>query len=232
MQPLENEKSKNWSERALAVSTIVMAVSSVLTLSISILTNVAVLPVWIVYFPLVVFVAALFFLVYSNARKILVWWRKRAVAGSSFPNLITLAKEFANLTTLRLNDTIVYGFGKIPESGPSLQNREFAELCEWVTNNLVARLENSKRKFNELKLGIRDLHTLVHSFHRVYFIEGMKKASSIEISNIPEDNKKIIEVARENFARYLDKFQSLCNEINERLGRKEFDYYFEKAKPL
>ncbi len=225
---------RGWSpDKSSAISQGIMALASVLTLILLLFNSMNKLPDWLIFTTVIIAITGIFLLSIKVGRKILSSLSQRRIANSNFPTLISLCKQFQDLISLRMTDTIVYTFGNMQQAGVNFQMREFADLSEWITNNLIARLESSKRGFIELRQGIRDLHALTHSFHRTYFIEGIKKVRSLGgTSNILDEDKRVIEVARESFARYLERFQTFSSEINEKIGRKEFDYYFEKAKPL
>ncbi len=219
-------------EKVNTISIVATAVAAVLTLIIFWLINLSALPQWFIIVP-IAFLLTVLIIPLKN------WWTKyrlrrleEALARTNFPTLITLSKQFSDLTSLRKNDTVVFALGNIQKSEMNLQNRELADLVEWMTGNLITRLENCHRGFTEFKSGVQDLHALTHSFHRTYFFESIKKLRSIDSSKVAEDDKKTIEVSRESFTRYLERFQTHCIETNEKLNRKEFDYHFEKARPL
>lgn len=229
---IRQAESKGQYESINTISQAVMAVATLATLLATLLNISNKIPPWFIYIPLGILILALPFPLISGGKKFRVWWIRRRAAQRCFPALVSLSKQFRDLTSLRLSDTIICGFGKLQQSGGTLQMRELAELSEWITNNLISRLEKDNRRFRELTEGLEDLFALTLSFHRAYFINGIKKARSLGASNIGDEEKKTIEVARESFARYLERFESFCNELNERVETKVVDHSFEKARPL
>jgi hypothetical protein len=228
--PSENRSDRSSLDRANTISNFVIAGASVFTLLAIIFTNVPALPSWFVYLPLATLAVGILFWFYPRIGRLVDWRRKGKLARAKFPHLLLLAQEFQSLTSPQQADTITYVLLNIQQPGGDLQSTEFLQLCAWMATNLSERLQTSKRSFDSLQLGIRELYALVHSYHRVYFIQAIEKVMGIP--SVRVDDKRTIEAAREAFARYLDKFQSLCKEINEALGRKAFDYYFQKSKPL
>lgn len=227
-----DQDTKNLSERVNTTSTIVTAIASVLLLFFQIFPGAGKLPDWFTYFLLCIFVLGIVIVLIYQLARIRYWWKSNALARKKFAPLRILVNDFQALTSPQQMDTITSALGQVRKPGSDVQKREFLDLCVWMTGNLVTRLQNSNRDFISMKLAIQDLRVLVHSYHRVYFIDGIKALRAMAPDAVDEDNKRTIEVARESFARYLEKYQQFCNEINEALKEKMFDYYFEKAKPL
>lgn len=224
----DNTKSP-WVDRTTIISNFTTSLTSILTLYLALHGDLSNLPYWFVYIPLFLLFISMIVFVKSQFSKIRALLRKRYIVKSHFSTLITLAQQFEKLTNTRVNDNMTYALSSFPSN---VQQIEFAKLCEWVTINLITRLETSNRSFDQFKLGVHDLHALVHSYHRLYFFDVFGRIKSYGPELLSKENSKIIEVARESFSRYLERFQSFCEEINGRLNKKMFDYYFEKAKPL
>ena len=214
------------------VSTIVTAIASLLLLYFQIYPGAAKLPEWFTYFLLCLFVLGILIVFVYQLVRLRNRWKSNALARKKFAQLRILVDDFQILTSPQQVDTITSALGLIRKPENDLQKREFLDLCAWMTGNLVIRLQGSNHDFISMKLAIQDLRVLVHSYHRVYFIEGIKTLRTMAADAADEEGKRTIEVARESFARYLEKYQQFCKEINEALGEKMFDFYFEKAKPL
>jgi hypothetical protein len=229
---LGEESSDNSLAKLNARSQAVTAMAAILSFAVLLLSSQTNLPPWFPYVPIVLLVIGLMYSLINVFKRVSLLLLRRSITKRSFPELIILCKRFRDLTSLRMSDTIIYAFGNVKTSEGNIQIREFAQLSEWMTNNLISRLENCRRSFVELRTASHDLHALVHSFHRTYFIEGIKKARLIDPSNIGIEDRRIIEVARESFSGFIEAFQGYCSAINETLGKGELNFYFEKAKPL
>jgi len=226
------QDNKTSLERASAISQIIIAATSVFSLFVILLTNVAALPAWVVYIPVATLVVALVVWLYPKVGRYVGWRRKKILAKSKFPKLILLAEEFQHLSSPQQADTITSALANIQKQEVDLQNIEFSQLCAWIINNLIERLRISAHDFDSLRLGIQELHALTHSYHRLYFFDTIEKVRQLPFSSLPVDSLRTIEVAREAFTAYLDKFQGYCKEINEALGTTVFNFYFQKAKPV
>ena len=226
----EDKQAKDWRTTAMAISNIIIAVAAVLALMRSGTNN---FPWWFPYLPVVIIAVTVApFLPRGLVR--FKSWRKRAIIRKMQPRLYGLVKEFSDLISLRMNDSMTYVLGCITQRNPKMdfQNRPLAELAEWLTSNLDRRLEQRRGSFVEFENAVNDFRALVHSYHRYYFFEPFEKLRKAENIQIIEDDRKLIELSRQSFATYLDKFQDFCKEANEKVGAKLFDFHFQKAHPF
>lgn len=227
----QNEKKTKF-EKVNAISNIIIAFTSFLTLIITSFGNKNNLPFWFLFMPYIFIFLFIVWLIMNYLPSFLQERRNKKIAKVYFPRFVLLVEEFSELTSLRMDFTMTNVLESLRLKGYNFQNREFAELSEWVTSNLINRLKSCSLSFNNLNIGLRDLHTLTHSYYRYYFIATFNNIRVLNKEFMTDNERKKIETAREGFTRYLDRFQLLCKEINKAMGDDIFQYYFEKSSAL
>ena len=231
-----NTPPKPGYENVTAISSIVMAASSAVSVFIMLWSKDSNVPAWFIYFPIALGAIGLAFLCAKRVRLLVLASRRNRIARGQFPYLILLVNQFHGFVQNQRTDNIIHVLGNLQNMrdawrGSGIQNAAFGLLCDVLTRNLIERIKSQGRRFKDFELSSRDLGSLILAYDRLYFVEVMSRLRQ-QSETIMDQDKREIEAAREAFSGFLDRFDGFCKEVNQSAGANVLEYYFERPKSL
>jgi len=223
-----DDKFTKWN----AYSGIVAAVTGILTLAVQLSAGRALQNWWFGLVPILLIVPVLVVFVGRAWRKVVSVKFENRIAKANHVKLLNYLSEFRSQVGTNSATNIIFALSTVNNIGQRLQKREFAELCEMIVDDLRERIGKNKHSFPEFKKALLHLGLMVIMFERLYFNITMQEIKGLGADMISLDTFKKVELSRQNFVNFLDRFSSFNNELNEHLGRKEFGYYFNIPQQL
>jgi hypothetical protein len=145
--------------------------------------------------------------------------------------LLDFLQRFGELVTTHGDDSIVVMLQKISDrKGQDVVDRDLFAYPELFMSNIMVRLSEPGRQpsAGEVKGVLNDLSNLIRFSAHFYF----KKPLHVKgIPDLSKEEKKSLDLARENFADFVRRFQTFYDEVNVRLGSAS-RAHFEIPKPL
>ena len=145
--------------------------------------------------------------------------------------LLDYIQRFNELVTPRGEDSIILAINKIEQrSGQEIIDKDLLNYLEQFLSNILLRMSGAGKELSvgEFKGIMNDLSTLIKFCSYFYF----KKPLHVRgITDLNKEERKNIELARENFADFVRRYSMFYDEINGKLGSSA-RARFEIPKPL
>jgi hypothetical protein len=219
---------KRWVDNIAAISSAVIAIGTLLSWF---LNRQGSFPKWFFYV-LTVFILFIMYKYFENSiRSFVQSFSVRSYLRQQHHLLIDHIQRFAELVTLRGEDSITQVLDKIGErSKQEIVDRDLFAFPDQLLSNILLRLSESGRGISvgEFKGVLNDLNSLIKFCSHFYF----KKPLHIRgITGLNAEERKSVDLARENFADFVRRYQTFFDEVNGRLGSSA-RAHFEIPKPL
>lgn len=145
--------------------------------------------------------------------------------------LLDFLRRFSELVTTRSEDSISTLLQKISDkNGQEIVDRDLFGYADMFIANILLKLSESGQRISvgEFKSVLNDLSSLIKFCSFFYF----KKPLHVKgITGLTADEKKNVEMARENFADFVRRYQTFYDEVNVKLGSSS-RVHFEIPKPV
>ena len=227
-EPQTGPGEKRWFDTLATISSAVIAIGTLIGWFFGKQSN---FPHWFSY------LLALFILViiykYSepSIRRIIRALAVRTFLKDQHQRLLDFLQRFAELVTLRGDDSIAVILQKISEQRKQdIVDRDLFAYPDQFISNILLRLSESGSgiSLTEFKGVLNDLSTLIKFCSYFYFKKPIHIAG---IQNLTAEERKNLELARENFADFVRRFSSFYDEANVKLGSTS-RAHFEIPKPI
>jgi len=237
MENFEEAKRKDaWTQKAIALSSIISALASVFAVLIIVFQKEGTLPAWFIYIPAGLLLVSLWVLVRKRARAAVKRVMQDRVAKKSFSDFIALANEAYSLLERQRTNSITSALLNLQSEkdwiGANLISDDFEQLCIGFLFHLQQWLETCDRSAKDLTLGLNLLTSIVAASERAYFEQSFHRIRARGVSLMSDNNKATLNLARENFAAFLRKFLSYRQQVRAKLGEIVVDYYVDIPKQL
>ena len=194
------------------------------------------LPVWLVTLFIVFGVIGLALLLWKPATKGLLAWRRRTLSSRLFPDLVRLVDRFSLITSPQRSDTIIAALANIQRReewrGTEVQYNEYSQLVALLMSNMYSRIRSVRHTFSNFESISNDLCSIVRSYQMQYFFLVFQKLRQKGVAAVGEDNKRTIDVAREEYQNFLNALDEFCKVALERSKSNVFNVYFSKVEPF
>ncbi len=145
--------------------------------------------------------------------------------------LLDYIQRFNELVTPRGEDSIITTIHKIEErNGQEIIDKDLLSYHDQFLSNVFLRMSEAGKELSagEFKGIMNDLSTLIKFSSYFYF----KKPLHVRgLGELNKEERKNIELARENFADFVRRYSIFYDEVNGKLGSSA-RAHFEIPKPL
>lgn len=219
---------RRWFEKLATISSALIALGTLVSWFFGRQSN---FPHWFTYLLAVFILVIIFNYAQPSIRRIIRMLAVKTFLKDQHQRLIDFLRQFAELVTLRGDDSIVGILQKISEQKKQdIVDRDLFAYPDQFISNILLRLSESGSRISlsEFKGVLNDLSTLIKFCSYFYF----KKPIHVKgLQNINTEEKKSLELARENFADFVRRFSAFYDDANAKLGSTA-RAHFEIPKPL
>ncbi|HXX63692.1 MAG TPA: hypothetical protein VEO56_07835 [Bacteroidota bacterium] len=214
---------KGWSDSLATISTGVVAIA---TLAGWLFGGAHGFPHWFTYIITVFVLVAIYKYSERHVGKLIQYLSLRSYLRQERYRLVEIIQGFGDLISLKLDDSVSSVIRRISErSGTTIVEPELFDYPNEILSNILLRLTDAGKKVtvSEFKGVLNDLSTLLTFCSHLYF---KKPLESNKLGHVTAADRNSLELARENFADFVRRFQAFHDEIHLRLGtgtRARFD---------
>jgi predicted CopG family antitoxin len=219
---------KHWFDTVATISSGVIAIGTLLNFFYGRQTN---FPHWLNYLLAVFLLLIIYRYSQGYIRRTIEVLSLRSFLRDQNQRLVDFLQRFTELVTLRGNDSVSDLLQKMSESKKQdLVDRDLFAYPDQFLSNILLRLSESGKNISqsEFKGVLNDLSTLIKFCSYFYF---KKPFHIVGTPALTSDERKNIELARENFADFVRRFAAYYDEANAKLGSTA-RAHFEIPKPL
>lgn len=188
-------------------------------------------PHWFFYILTFLIVVILYKYFEETIRRYIQVWALKSYLREAHFHLVDSLQRFSELVTQRSDDSIVRVLETISgRVGQEIVDKDLFAYADQLIANVFLKLSDSGRNITvgEFKGIISDMSTLIKFCTHFYF----KKPLHVrEVVDLTRDEMKNLELARENFADFVRRYQVFYDEVNAKLGSTARGH-FEIPKPL
>lgn len=188
-------------------------------------------PKWFFYI-LTLFILVILYKYFEDSiRRLIQTLSVRAYLRQQHFQLVDCLQRFNELTSPHGDDSIGLALKTIAErKGQDIVDRDLFVYSDQFVSNILLRMSDSGRHLSvgEFKGIMNDLTTLIKFSTHFYFKKPLHVTG---IGDLSVEERKNIELARENFADFVRRYQKFYDEVNAKLGSSARGH-FEIPKPL
>ncbi len=219
---------KRWNETLTTVSTGVVAVGTLVSWFFGSTRG---FPSWFTYV-LTGFIALIIYK-YSerSIRQVVQTLAVRSYIREQLPRLVDFIQRFSELVTMRGDGSIAAVLQKISErKGKDLVDRDLYVWPDQFIANILLRLSDAGKatSVGEFKGVLNDLSSLVKFTSQFYF---QKPIHLGDLGEITKEERKTVELVRENYADFVRRYAAFYDDVNSRFGSSA-RAHFDIPKPL
>ncbi len=217
---------------------VVMAISSFLTLLITIVTTKGVVPSWFIYIPIGFFTISVIVLLWipiaTYIREKLQYRRYNQLARHYYPGFRELTQRFSEFVDSRRSDTLnaqlrdLQGHEEVRGKLKLLP----LSIIESFFYIFKKKIEGFDKDFGNLSLLAEEFDNIMRFYNGSYVIEPLQMLRQINIDGIPKEKVGEIELFRENYSAFLRDYVNYAKRANEDFGKEIFYEYYEMPKAL
>ena len=203
----ENHSNKHYLLRMW--TEIIMAISSFLTLIITIVTAKGIVPSWFIYIPIgflgISVVVLLWNPIATYIRRKLQCKRYKQLSRYCFPDFKELTRRFGEFVDSRISDNLsnqIYDLQGYNEVRGKLTLLPLA-LIESFFYVFEKRLEEFNREFESLRQLAQEFDVIMRFYNRSYITEPLQVIRQINTEIISKEKADGIELFRENYCAFL-----------------------------
>jgi hypothetical protein len=219
---------KRWFDTLATISSAVIAIGTLIGWFFGKQSS---FPHWFSYLLALFILVIIYKYTEPSIRRIIRSLSVRTFLRDQHQRLIDFLQRFAELVTLRGDDSIAVILQKITEQRKQdIVDRDLFAYPDQFISNILLRLSESGNRISltEFKGVLNDLSTLIKFCSYFYF----KKPIHVRgIQNLTTEERKNLELARENFADFVRRFSAFYDDANVKLGSTA-RAHFELPKPL
>ncbi len=219
---------KRWINNIAAISSALIALGTLLNWFFAKQTN---FPKWFFYVLTFLILVILYKYFEDAIRRFLADMAVKTYLRQAHFHLVDSLQRFSELVTQRGDDSIVRVLDAISTRiGQDVVDKDLYAYADQLIQNVFLKLSDSGRNMTvgEFKGVISDMSTLIKFTTHFYF----KKPLHVrEVCDLTSEELKNLELARENFADFVRRYQIFYDEVNAKLGSAARGR-FEIPKPL
>ncbi len=219
---------KRWIDTIATVSSALIAIGTLLNWFFGKHTT---FPSWFFYFLTVLILIIVYKYFEESIRMFIQAMSVRQFIRQQHFQLLDFIRRFSELVTTRSEDSISTLLQKISDrNGQEVVDRDLFGYADLFISNILLKLSESGQRITigEFKSVLNDLSSLIKFCSYFYF----KKPLHVKgITGLTADEKKNVEMARENFADFVRRYQTFYDEVNVKLGSSS-RVHFEIPKPI
>jgi hypothetical protein len=188
-------------------------------------------PPWFLYALTVLMAVILYKYFEDSIRRVIQAISLRSFLREQHFQLLDFIQRFNELVTPRGEDSIILAIHKIEErSGQEIIDKDLLNYHDQFLSNVLLRMSEAGKELSagEFKGIMNDLGTLIKFSSYFYFKKPLHMRG---IADLNKEERKNIELARENFADFVRRYSIFYDEINGKLGSSA-RAHFEIPKPL
>jgi hypothetical protein len=219
---------KKWINSITTISSVLIAVGTILNWFFG---RQSTFPHWFFYL-LSILVAVILYKYFEESirRGIQVLSVRNYLRQTHF-HLLDYLQRFSELVTQRSEDSIVRVLeGVGTRIGQEMVDKDIFAYSDQLISGLYLRMSESGKEMSlgEVKGILNDMSILIKFSTLFYF---KKPLLSGDLNRLTLEEKKELELARENFADYVRRFQVFFDEVNAKIGSTA-RAHFEIPKPI
>jgi hypothetical protein len=146
-------------------------------------------------------------------------------------HLTDFLQRFGELVTLRSDDSIAVALQRISErTGQEVVDKDLFAFVDQHLSDILLRLSDLGKgiRLGEFRGMLNDLSTQIRFCSHFYF----KKPIQVKgIAQVTAEERRSLELARENFADFVRRYQTFYDSVHIRIG-SSVRAHFEIPKPL
>ncbi|RPH36436.1 hypothetical protein EHM92_04510, partial [bacterium] len=217
-----------WASSISTIASALLALATLFSLFFGAKTR---FPPWFLYALTVLMVVIIYKYFEDSIRRMIQAISLRSFLREQHFQLLDFIQRFNELVTPRGEDSIILTIHKIEErSGQDIIDKDLLSYLDQFISNILLRMSEAGKELSvgEFKGIMNDLSTLIKFCSYFYF----KKPLHVRgITDLNKEERKNIELARENFADFVRRYSMFYDEINGKLGSSA-RARFEIPKPL
>jgi hypothetical protein len=219
---------KRWIDTIATVSSALIAIGTLLNWFFGRHTT---FPPWFFYFLTILILVIVYKYFEESIRRFIQSISVRQFIRQQHFQLLDFIRRFGELVTTRSEDSISTLLQKISDrNGQEIVDRDLFGYADLFIANILLKLSESGQHITvgEFKSVLNDLSSLIKFCSYFYF----KKPLHVKgITGLTAEEKKNVEMARENFADFVRRYQTFYDEVNVKLGSSS-RVHFEIPKPI
>lgn len=214
---------KGWSDSLATISTGVVAIA---TLAGWLFGSAHGFPHWFTYIITVFVLLAIYKYSEHHVGRFFRHLSLRSFMRQERYRLVEIIQGFGDLISPKLDDSVSSVIQRISQrSGRTIVEPELFDYPNEILSNILLRLTDAGKKVtvSEFKGVLNDLSTLLTFCSHLYF---RKPVEDNKLGGVTPADRNSLELARENFADFVRRFQAFHDEIHLRMGsgsRARFD---------
>jgi hypothetical protein len=149
----------------------------------------------------------------------------RSFIRDQHPKLVDFIQRFSELVTTRGDGSIAVALQKISErKGKDLVDRDLYSWPDQFISNILLRLSDAGKSISvgEFKGILNDLSSLIKFTSYFYFQKPMHLG---DLGELTKDERKTLELVRENYADFVRRFGAFHDDVNGRFGSSTRAHY-------
>jgi hypothetical protein len=219
---------KSWSDTLATISTGVVAIATVMTWIFGASRG---FPAWFSYVLTFFVVVAVFKYSEVHVRRLFRFLSLRRYLRQQRFRLVDIIQGFGDLISFTLEDSVTSVLRKTAEkTGRPIVDPDIFAYPNQLLSNILLRLSDAGRNITiaEFKGALNELSTLIQFCSQFYF---RKPVGENRLSGVTPAERNSLELARENFADYVRRFQAFHDEVQLRMGTGT-RAHFEIPRPI
>jgi hypothetical protein len=188
-------------------------------------------PPWFLYALTVLMIVILYKYFEDSIRRLIQAISLRSFLREQHFQLLDFIQRFNELVTPRGEDSIILAIHKIEErNGQEILDKDLLSYHDQFLSNIFLRMSEAGKELSagEFKGIMNDLGTLIKFASYFYFKKPLHLRG---LGDLNKEERKNIELARENFADFVRRYSIFYDEINGKLGSSA-RAHFEIPRPL
>jgi hypothetical protein len=222
-------QGKRWVENMSAVASALIAIGTLLNWFFG-RQNVS-FPHWFFYVLTFLILVILYKYFEESIRRYIQILAVKSYLRQAHFTLLDSLQRFSDIVTQKSDDSIVRILQSISQrTGREMVDPDLVPYFDQMLSNILLKLSESGRNTTagEFKGMINDLSTLIKFTTHFYF---KKPLSGHEFSDFTQEELKSLELARENYADFLRRYQVFFDEVQTKVG-SSVKAHFEIPKPI
>jgi len=217
-----------WAGSISTIASALLALATLFSLFFGAKTH---FPSWFLYALTALMLVIIYKYFEDSIRRVIQAISLRSYLREQHFQLLDFIQRFNELVTPRGEDSIILAIHKIEErNSHEVIDKDLLSYHDQFLSNILLRMSEAGKELSagEFKGIMNDLGTLIKFSSYFYF----KKPLHLQgLGELNKEERKNIELARENFADFVRRYSIFYDEINGKLGSTA-RAHFEIPKPL